>query len=98
MIDIATETDIPELAAMMRQLNQAHVGGNPARFHDLGRDEKRQAFFATAFPAGGRVLVYRLEGCPRGYLLWNLRMLGVAAFKHPRRLAVLDHIFVDPIC
>lgn len=98
MIDTATEADIPALAAMLRQLNAVHVAGNPQRFHDHGTAEARQAFFADALASGARVLVYRVEGGPRGYLMWRQRPPGCAALERPRRLAVLDHIFVAPIC
>lgn len=98
MIDTATEADIPALAAMLRQLNAVHVAGNPLRFHDYGTTGERQAFFAEALASGARVLVYRVEGGPRGYLMWRLRRPGCAALERPRRMALLEHVFVEPIC
>ena len=97
MIDTATDDDIPALADMLFALNAHHARDLPGRFHTDGPAPALQAFFAEQMGQGARVLLYRTEGVPRGYLLWQLLEHPGSALEHPRRQALLDHIYVAPI-
>ncbi|KUF10356.1 GNAT family N-acetyltransferase [Pseudoponticoccus marisrubri] len=97
MIRSATQDDIPALAAMLRELNALHATQVPHRFHDSGDAAGLRAFFETAFAEGARALLYVTDGVPRGYLLWRIEDRPASALEPPRRLAVLDHVHVEPI-
>ncbi|NVK60965.1 MAG: GNAT family N-acetyltransferase [Rhodobacteraceae bacterium] len=96
MIDTFLDTDLPHVAALLRGLNALHVQRVPHRFHDDADPETLEAFLATLMEQGGRILVYRAEGVPRGYLLWKLRDIPASAVERGRRVAVLEHIAVAP--
>ena len=97
MIQPATPRDLPALARMLRDLNALHAAHVPARFHDEGPEAALRAFFEEAQGQGARVLVYRTEGLARGYLMWRPQPEGVPALERSRRMAVLDHLYVEPI-
>ena len=96
MIDTFLDTDLPHVASLLRGLNALHVQRVPHRFHDDADPETLEAFLATLMEQGGRILVYRAEGVPRGYLLWKLRDIPASAVERGRRVAVLEHIAVAP--
>ncbi|SDE11893.1 Acetyltransferase (GNAT) family protein [Salipiger thiooxidans] len=96
MIDSFLDTDLPHVASLLRGLNALHVQQVPHRFHDDADPETLEAFVATLMEQGGRILVYRAEGVPRGYLLWKLRDIPASAVERGRRVAVLEHIAVAP--
>lgn len=96
MIDSFLDTDLPHVASLLRGLNALHVQRVPHRFHDDADPETLEAFVATLMEQGGRILVYRAEGVPRGYLLWKLRDIPASAVERGRRVAVLEHIAVAP--
>lgn len=96
MIDSFLDTDLPHVASLLRGLNALHVQQAPHLFHDDADAETLEAFLATLMEQGGRILVYRAEGVPRGYLLWKLRDIPASAVERGRRVAVLDHIAVAP--
>lgn len=97
MIDTATDHDMPALADMLYALNAHHAADLPDRFHTDGSSPALQAFFAQQLGQGARVLLYRTEGVPRGYLMWQILDRAGTALEHPRRQALLDHIYVQPI-
>lgn len=97
MIDTATDSDIPALADMLYALNAHHATDLPTRFHTDGPVSALHAFFAKQMGQGARVLLYRTEGVPRGYLLWQVVEHPGSALENPRRQALLDHIYVEPI-
>ncbi|MCT4610106.1 MAG: GNAT family N-acetyltransferase [Pelagimonas sp.] len=97
MIDTLTPDDIPALAQMLRGLNRLHMFHLPHLYHDNGADEALEAFFTTQFEQGARVIGYRLEGIPRGYLMWQLQERPADGLMFARKRGLLDHIFVDPI-
>ncbi|MBN8185589.1 GNAT family N-acetyltransferase [Salipiger thiooxidans] len=96
MIDSFLDTDLPHVASLLRGLNALHVQRVPHRFHDDADAETLEAFVATLMEQGARILVYRAEGVPRGYLLWKLRDIPASAVERERRVAVLEHIAVAP--
>ncbi|MCM2562333.1 hypothetical protein M8756_09225 [Lutimaribacter sp. EGI FJ00015] len=49
-----------------------------------------------AMGQGAQMLVYRLQGVPRGYLIWSWSKACDAAPESAGRLAVLDHVQVEP--
>lgn len=96
MITPATDTDIPALAGMLRDLNAWHVPLAPHRLHGQGDHAALCAFFNTALADGARVLIYRTEGVARGYLMWTVQDRSGSAVTKALRRAVLDHIYVEP--
>jgi GNAT superfamily N-acetyltransferase len=96
MIDTANDRDIPALADMLRGLNANHAFHLPDRFHDRASPAELQAHLRGQMDLGAQLLVYRLQDVPRGYLMWRWRAAGDPALEHPRRVAVLDHIYVEP--
>jgi GNAT superfamily N-acetyltransferase len=97
MIDTLTLDDIPALAQMLRGLNRLHAHHLPQSYHDNGTDDALETFFHQQFEQGARLIGYRLEGLPRGYLMWQLQDKPADELMHARRRALLDHIYVDPI-
>ncbi|WP_417209520.1 GNAT family N-acetyltransferase [Antarctobacter sp.] len=97
MIDTADDSDIPALADMLHALNAHHASDLPDRFHTDGSGAALQSFFTQKLGQGARVLLYRTEGVPRGYLMWQAIDTAATALEHPRRQALLDHIYVQPI-
>ncbi|MGP6087914.1 GNAT family N-acetyltransferase [Antarctobacter jejuensis] len=97
MIDTATDHDLPALASMLYALNAQHAAQLPARFHTDGQSPDLTAFLAQAMEEGARVLLYRTEGVPRGYLMWQLIERPETPLERPGRIALLDHIYVEPI-
>ncbi|ASP21275.1 acetyltransferase (GNAT) family protein [Antarctobacter heliothermus] len=97
MIDTATDHDIPTLADMLYALNAHHAADLPGRFHTDGTEAALRTFFAQKLGQGACVLLYRTEGVPRAYLMWQILDHAGTALEHPRRQALLDHIYVQPI-
>lgn len=96
MITPCHPTDAPALAEMLHDLHALHVHYRPDRFHAGASAAERAAFFTDRMAAGAQVLAYRTSGVPRGYLMWEIQDLPATALEHPRRQALLDHIFVEP--
>lgn len=81
MIHLATDRDLPALAALLDGFDTGHAAHFRA---DAG---------PGASPGqGARILVYRTEGVPRACLTWR-----PAEPDHSGKTARLDHIFVQPI-
>ena len=97
MITEATQSDLGGLVPLFRSLNDLHAVHVPDRFHDAASDADLHEVLQDAWNAGSRFLVYRTEGVARGYLKWQMLPEGVAALERPRRTALLDHIWVEPI-
>lgn len=96
MIDTATDADVPALADMLRGLNALHAAHVPHRFHAAADTAALQAHLRAQMGQGARGLVYRLQGVPRGYLMWRWRPAGDPAPERPGRIAVMEHIYVEP--
>ncbi len=96
MIDTATDTDIPALADMLHGWNALHAAHLPHRFHTDADRAALAGHLRLALGQGARALLYRLQGVPRGYLLWRWHGAGDAELAHPARLARLEHIYVEP--
>lgn len=96
MIDHFTQTDLRDVAALLRGLNALHAAKLPQRFHETADEAALGAFLSEQLGQGARALVYRTEGVARGYLLWRMREVPASAVERARRLAVLDHIAVAP--
>ncbi|SNT11903.1 GNAT family N-acetyltransferase [Antarctobacter heliothermus] len=92
-----TDTDIPALADMLYALNAHHAADLPGRFHTEGDAPALRTFFVEKLGQGARILLYRTEGVPRAYLMWQVLDHAATALEHPRRQALLDHIHVQPI-
>ena len=97
MIDHLLQSDLPQVASLLRGLNALHVQRVPLRFHAEADDAALAGLLAQELDTGAEALVYRAEGVARGYLLWRMREVPRSAVQRPRRLAVLDHITVAPI-
>ncbi|MBS0125107.1 GNAT family N-acetyltransferase [Thetidibacter halocola] len=97
MITEATQTDIPALADMLRDLNACHLPHAPHRLHGDGDPAALEGFFNEAMERGARVLVYRTEGVARGYLMWLVQDRPGDAVTRPLRRALLDHVWVEPV-
>jgi GNAT superfamily N-acetyltransferase len=97
MITKATEADIPALVPLLRDLNAHHAAHVPERFHTEGSDAAIAALLSTMMGQGTHFLLYRTESVARGYLAWLPRPLPDSALQHPLRMALLDHIYVEPI-
>ncbi|MBE9635231.1 GNAT family N-acetyltransferase [Salipiger mangrovisoli] len=89
-------TDTPALAVLLRGLHAHHVAQVPHRFHDQATQEELQAVLDDAMAEGAQLRAYRVEGVPRGYLMWRWRLRAGSALEHPQRVALLEHIWVDP--
>jgi len=96
MIDHLLQSDLPQVASLLRGLNALHVQRVPQRFHAEADDAALAGLLAQELDTGAEALVYRAEGVARGYLLWRMREVPRSAVQRPRRLAVLDHITVAP--
>ncbi len=96
MIDHLLQTDLPQVASLLRGLNALHVQRVPHRFHAEADEPALAGMLAHELDTGAEALVYRAEGVARGYLLWRPREVAVSAVERPRKLAVLDHIAVAP--
>lgn len=88
--------DIPALATMLRGLNALHAAHVPHRFHGDAGAPELESFFAEAMASGAQLRAYRLQGVPRGYLMWRWRHAERTALEHPQRRAMLEHIWVEP--
>jgi aminoglycoside 6'-N-acetyltransferase I len=97
MIEPANLNDLPALADMLYALNAFHADHLPSRFHTMGDRAALEAWFGSALAEGARILLYRTEGLPRGYLMWRVVDRPVSALEMATRLALMDHIHVDPI-
>ena len=97
MISHATDADLPDLVSHLRALNAFHAEAVPERFHDNGDDAALLAVLQAQHARGGRFLLYRTEGVLRGYLKWQAVPKGEPALERAQRLALLDHIYVEPI-
>lgn len=97
MITEATQSDLSGLVPLFRSLNDLHAVHVPDRFHDAASDADLHDVLQGAWQGGSRFLVYRTEGVARGYLKWQMMPVGIAALERPRRIALLDHIWVEPI-
>lgn len=96
MITSCTLEDSHKIVRLLRGLNRHHAAHLPDRFHDMGSDAALEAFLRSEMAQGATVLAYVIETVPRAYLMWRLRPAAPDALAHPRKLAVLDHIYVDP--
>lgn len=96
MIAPCTTSDIPALAALLRGLQAHHAAHLPQRFHDRATEADLRDVLHDALSEGAELLAYRVEGVPRGYLMWRWRERPASALEHPARLAQLDHIWTDP--
>ena len=96
MITPSTPDDLPALAEMLAALNGVHVLHRPDRFHGAADAAAREAFLADKLAGGGRILVYRTQGVPRGYLMWGTQVTADSPLERARAMAVLDHIYVEP--
>ncbi|MBP0483379.1 GNAT family N-acetyltransferase [Sagittula salina] len=96
MITLATDTDLSELVPLLRDLNAQHTAYVPERFRCRGTDADLLGLLRSAAGRGTRFLIYRTEGVPRGYLGWRPHPVPEGALLQPR-LALLDHITVEPI-
>lgn len=94
MIDTLTDADLPALATMLRGLNRHHIRNVPGRYHDTASNTDLCGFLQAALEGGARILLYRTEGVPRGYLMWRLRDQPADAVQIARRQGVLEHIHV----
>ncbi|WP_425100037.1 GNAT family N-acetyltransferase [Tropicibacter sp. S64] len=86
MISTVTETQLPELVPLFRGLPAHSVPesrGDAAILHRL----------RAALAGDTRFLVYRTEGVVRGILAWRPHLVP----GDPRRIALVDHIHVEPI-
>ena len=96
MITPCTTSEIPALAALLRGLQSHHAAHLPQRFHDRATEADLRDVLHDALSEGAELLAYRVEGVPRGYLMWRWRERPASALEHPARLAQLDHIWTDP--
>ncbi|APZ53842.1 GNAT family N-acetyltransferase [Salipiger abyssi] len=96
MIDHFTETDLSDVAVLLRGLNALHAARLPQRFHEAADAAALGSFLQERMGQGARALVYRAGGVARGYLLWHPRDVPASAVDHARRVAVLEHIAVAP--
>lgn len=94
---ITETTDLAEIVPLLRDLNALHAAREPQRFHDDGSDAAILRLLQGQAEQGTRFLVYRTEGVARGYLAWAPRPVPDATLRHPERIALLDHIYVEPI-
>ncbi|MCD1619995.1 GNAT family N-acetyltransferase [Salipiger marinus] len=92
MIAPCTTSDIPALAALLRGLQAHHAAHLPQRFHDRATEADLRDVLHHALSEGAELLAYRVEGVPRGYLMWRWgdRRDGMPG------LAQLDHLWTDP--
>ncbi|MEQ5870046.1 GNAT family N-acetyltransferase [Sagittula sp. NFXS13] len=97
MITTAETSDLPDLVSLMRALNAYHADHAPDRFHDRACDADLLGLLQSAQADGARFLIYRTEGVARGYLKWLPVPAAAPVMEHPRRQALLDHIYVEPI-
>ncbi len=96
MIDHLLQSDLPQVASLLRGMNALHVQRVPQRFHAEADDAALVGMLAQELDSGAEALVYRAEGVVRGYLLWRRRKVSRSAVERPRSRAVLDHIAVAP--
>jgi GNAT superfamily N-acetyltransferase len=97
MIDFATSDDLTALADMLHALNAYHAVHLPERFHTGGDSAQLCGFFEQALAEGARILLYRTEAVPRGYLMWRRIDRSASVLEHGAPLALLDHVHVEPI-
>jgi len=97
MIVIARDSDLEPLTPMLRALNDLHAAQVPGWYHSDGLDAEITSVLAEALAEGAQILMYLTERTPRGYLLWKPNRPSLPALQTPRRLAVLEHIYVEPI-
>ncbi len=97
MIVTACRSDLRDLTPLLRALNALHVNHVPKVYHDEGSDAGLEAVLARVLEEDGQILVYRTQSTARGYLAWKPARPAVSAVERPRKLAVLDHIYVEPI-
>jgi GNAT superfamily N-acetyltransferase len=93
MITPCETRDLTALARMLHELGEL-TGAPPAALAEGGGPAALRAVFTEALARDASVLVYRTEGLARGYLMW--RPLPGAAGS-PRRMALLEQLFVDPV-
>lgn len=94
-VDIAEEADLSAIACMLAALNDLHM---PSRFRSDVTVADLEGFLRGKLATGAQAVVYRTEGVARGYLLWLVDDLPGDVLRHPRKVATLDQIYVDPIC
>lgn len=97
-IDVAVEADLPAMAAMLGALNDLHARQMPDRFRSGASSTALEGFLRDKMDTGARAVVYRSQGVARAYLLWLIEDRVGDVLRHPRRVAILDQIYVDPIC
>lgn len=97
MITQATQSDLPALVPLLRELNGLHAENLPRRFHQSGSNSDLLEVLRTGHVTGTRFLIYKTEGVVRGYLAWVMAPRGKPGLEHPQTLALLDHIYVEPI-
>ena len=97
-IDIAEEADLSAIATMFAALNDLHARQMPSRFRSDVAVADLEGFLRDKLATGAQAVVYRTEGVARGYLLWLVDGRPGDVLRHPRKVATLDQIYVDPIC
>lgn len=97
-IDIAEEADLSAIATMFAALNDLHARQMPSRFRSDVTVADLEGFLRDRIATGAQAVVYRTEGVARGYLLWLVDGRAGDVLRHPRKVATLDQIYVDPIC
>ncbi len=97
-IDVAVEDDLPAMAAMLGTLNDLHARQMPERFRSDVPATALEQFLRDKVESGAQAVVYRSQGVARAYLLWLAEDRAGDVLRHPRRVATLDQIYVDPIC
>jgi GNAT superfamily N-acetyltransferase len=98
MICLANDSDLPALVPLFRTLHSYHVTHVPEVFHDASGDAAFLAVLQKARDEAARILVYKTQDISRGYLLWKPLPPAPTPLHKTRRLALLDQIYVEPIC
>ena len=97
-IDVALEADLSAIASMLAALNDLHARQMPGRFRNDVPVAEIESYLRNKLATGAQAIVYRTEGVARACLLWLIDGRPGDVLRHPRKVATLDQIYVDPIC